>query len=121
MTTLEKKLKAKSNLCSKLPKVFKKKLLTALRSGEFEQCTGALYEDGAYCVMGVVHKLLFPNVQPDGEAVIKSIPTVLDINKVPKVFLNDDGDMSDIQDELITMNDGGKDFEYLADWIDKEL
>lgn len=30
-----------------------KLLVDALRSGEFEQCTGGLHEDGSYCCLGV--------------------------------------------------------------------
>lgn len=42
-------------------KVWKKKWITALRSGKYEQSRGALKEENTYCCLGVIRAIAFPN------------------------------------------------------------
>ncbi len=50
---------------TKLKEEFKQKWLTALRSGEYKQCTGHLELDGGYCCLGVALKVQYPDAHPE--------------------------------------------------------
>jgi len=115
----------------KLPPVFKKKWLEALRSGKFEQIDGSLarkhtkteMEMGAkqewgFCVLGVAAKVAgYSNdkVRRAGG----NIPERFE--KVPSL-LREDHEMSHIADGLMDMNDTQKkSFTEIADYIEREL
>jgi hypothetical protein len=53
---------------SKLPLEVKEKWLTALRSGEYEQTTQSLKNDGRYCCLGVLTDILLDRI--NGEWVV---------------------------------------------------
>ena len=42
----------------KMPAAIKRAWVKALRSGEYEQGCGALYEGGKYCCLGVLYRLV---------------------------------------------------------------
>ncbi len=52
---------------SKLPLEVKEKWLTALRSGEYEQTTQSLKNDGRYCCLGVLTDILIKDKIISGE------------------------------------------------------
>jgi hypothetical protein len=71
-TTLE-LLKAEGYEPIKMPKTIKNKWLNALRSGEYDQATGALYDDNidgdgnpGFCCLGVLQHCLTGGVEFDG-------------------------------------------------------
>lgn len=93
------------------------KWLTGLRSGEYEQGDGYLEKDGRYCCMGVL----------------------CDVAKVPRdpddYFIFSDGRSSNATifgelraqingsraETLAHMNDNGKSFAEIADWIETHI
>ena len=93
----------------------KKDWLVALRSGDFTQGTGRLFSDGCYCCLGVLAKVA--NLPMDNEGKLKCdahtswsmIPSGLHILSPT------------IQQQLIKMNDGVKDFDQIADWIEENI
>ncbi len=109
----------------KLPKVFKKKWLAALRSGEYEQGLHNLYRNGTYCCLGVgcvVNGISLD--QLDGKGVI--IPRTLgeELNKMPEVLrgsnLKSEEDYNPIVEKLTDMNDiDMNSFDEIADYIEE--
>lgn len=117
----------------KLPKVFKKKWLKALRSGEYKQGKGLLYssKDDSYCCLGVACKV--QGISPDqwgfmdGKNKYKGIPDIL--------IGYDNNDLTNV---LACMNDAfttrrantikpsftykkRRSFKQIANWIEKNL
>jgi len=106
----------------KLPLKFKKKWLKALRSGEYEQCTGRLHDDGKYCCLGVANHLHgVSNKTMDGNP--KTGCAKEYFGCVPKYMeaLQDRKDDQSHSMNLIRMNDGGKSFKQIAEYIQKNL
>ncbi len=112
---------------TKLPPVFKKKWLEALRSGKYKQATGQLEKEGEYCCLGVACKIAgySDNKMGDMGKLFKShfprIPQVLDDRNT--VHLKSiDGFSVNASQQLVDLNDsGGKSFKQIADWIEKNL
>ena len=107
----------------KLPKVFKEKWLIALRSGEYEQCKGALYDNGKFCCIGVechLHGVSIKAMKKNA----KTGGTNMSFDKIPK-YMNMLVDYKRLstspQQILIEMNDGGKFFKQIANWIERNL
>jgi hypothetical protein len=106
----------------KLPIEFKQKWVEALRSGEYEQGSDALYKGGKYCCLGVACVVAgIPKETIEGESYIswyaKDIPGVI---------------RGDTQNEIVRklsfMNDGNEQeqvrkhsFDEIADYIDHDL
>jgi hypothetical protein len=90
--------------------------VTALESGEYSQCEGALYNGEGYCCLGVYAKVVLGY---DDEAIMMD----LDVNdgvgpKKPydKIMLSDDMD-EDVYNDGISMNDSGVSFIDIAKMI----
>ena len=105
----------------KLPKVFKKKWIAALRSGEFKQGIGQVYEDmtDRYCCIGVGGIVCGYSKDAIGRTGI--LPSGL--GKVPRAFYE-----SELISQLIDMNDGKgeykeneQSFAQIADWAELNL
>ncbi len=111
----------------KLPKVFKRKWLKALRSGEYDQGKGKLFCDGKYCCLGVADEIC--GYSPSTESGI--LP---DHDKTPEILRKD----SIVKSYLMSMNDGTRigrssplydeieygvkySFDEIANWIEKNL
>lgn len=111
----------------KLPKVFKKKWLEALRSGDYKQGDGMLFCDGKYCCLGVADKVC--GYSPGKEAGILS-----EHIGTPEMLRMD----GDVKGWLMSMNDGVRigscnqphddidygrkySFKQIANWIEKNL
>lgn len=99
-----------------LPKEFAEKWLVALRSGEYQQCKNYLYNEDGYCCLGVAclisgidNDLLIGHmVIPDNENGFDDIPYLL------KGSANKKGSLVSM---VAPMNDNGKSFNEIADWI----
>jgi len=106
----------------KLPKKFKEKWLKALRGGKYQQCQGALYENGKFCCIGVechLHGVSRNEMKMD----YKAGGTRRNFSKIPKYMdVIVAGRLSETpQQVLINMNDEGKSFKQIATWIQKNL
>lgn len=112
----------------KLPKAFKNKWIKALRSGDYQQCGGKLYNGEGYCCLGVACKILHPKIKLEGKGVIskKELGNSYKNIKVPKL-LHGYGNMNNVEGNLVVnklagMNDSGKySFKRIATWIEKNL
>ena len=92
-------------------KEYKEKWLKALRSGEFEQGTEWLENDGKYCCLGVIRKIIDSNSglsAYDEEFLHPDHEKICGLNYAQQI-------------ELAKMNDSGKTFEEIADYIEKEM
>ena len=104
----------------KLPKAFKIKWLKALRSGDYLQSTHFLQTDAGYCCLGVACRIEHPKMKLKGLKVIKGSKF-----HVPNILKGDDADSLNsyniIVDKLASMNDAGKSFKQIANYIEKNL
>jgi hypothetical protein len=109
----------------RLPKEFKEKWIAALRSGKFKQGSGYLQDGDEYCCLGVacriahpkmdIQKLCLIGVDDFGESKIKKI-------KVPSIIKGGDTPSENkIVSRLTKMNDKGKSFKTIANYIEKNL
>ena len=112
----------------KLPKEFKEKWLSALRSGEYTQAREALWVGNGYCCLGVACKVAgYKDKEIEGYGSIYG-----DIQEgIPDILIGEIESSSIIQ-TLIRMNDGKydprtqeyegyKSFKEIADWIEENL
>lgn len=101
----------------RLPKQFKTKWLKALRSGEFKQGDGSLRNNlNQYCCLGVGAKICGAT-SITGKGYIEKDREIRGISKIPSLIIGD----GEIPSKLAYMNDNGKSFKQIADWIDKNL
>jgi len=116
----------------KLPKRFKDKWVKALRSGEYKQGTGFLYDSykDCYCCLGVAGALCevpFHALDHIGlyGGDFKDDFTKEDLKKLPKLLIgsneSEDRDYSIVIEKLTKMNDNGKSFKQIAGYIDRYL
>jgi hypothetical protein len=116
----------------KLPVAFKKKFVSALRSGDYTQGSSALraietvYDEkkkkevskATYCCLGVACHIAGATGITDKAYVMNEKRSVIkSINKVPSLLQGEDG----IPQQLASMNDSGKTFAEIADWIETNL
>ncbi len=117
----------------KLPPEFKKKWLEELRSGKYSQATGVLRDANGYCCLGVACKavgindnaLIGNKIIPDSN-IFDAIPQIL-----RRFYYDDIRHTSPISSYsvafempagiLATMNDEGKSFSEIADYIEENL
>lgn len=88
----------------------KRKWVKALRSGEYAQCTGALYSGGAYCCLGVLHEITQKERPPELWALMEETKLLLEWGL-------EGGDAG----ELAKVNDAGVPFDMIAGLIDEAL
>ena len=91
----------------------KVKWIAALRSGEYQQCTGELINSDGMCCLGVLHKVVtgfIPSSPRWGEA---------NHNQMPRVIENELS--NDTRDLLANKNDTGHTFDMIADYIEENL
>ena len=118
----------------KLPREFTKEWLTALRSGEYKQTSGSLYniQDQGYCCIGVAARIKYPlhylkNKNNKYAGVLqgnkKSIhsDTKYKLSKIPQE-LQGSVDESQLVQQLVDLNDDeGYSFEEIAEWIENNV
>lgn len=116
-------MKTKKIEYPKLPAKFKAKWLKALRGGEYEQCKGALYDNGKFCCIGVECHL--HGVSKTDLGFRKTMGGTKDVfDRVPKymdVIKQAENPSNSAQQFLIEMNDSGKSFKQIANWIERNL
>lgn len=102
-----------------LPKNFKTKFLKALRSGEYPQGQDRLTDGVKYCCLGVACEVAGVKKIPKNYQFIPS--AIADpkkqFKKVPQILK---GDQS-VPRELAHLNDDGKSFKEIADYIEANL
>jgi len=106
----------------------KRKWVEALRSGEYEQTSGLLRTSGnKFCCLGVLWDLKGDGWGPISDTDGPRRPyTMKGKRNVGCAFLSDNfekrvGLSFGTTAELMGMNDSGKTFDEIADWIEKEL
>lgn len=109
---------------TELNQKFKRKWITALRSGDYEQGEGYLKTGGEqqYCCLGVACKIAGIRACDISN---KSLPSELSQTlqaKLPPFFrTDDDNDHHEMITTLAEMNDDGSTFEEIADYIEENL
>lgn len=114
------------NKWPKLPKVFKRRWIAALRSGKFKQTESNLYDssENAYCCLGVAGVVCKVNTKILDQ---KGYPYTLPLSaqkKYPNALL---GKANKLAEHLAELNDSpaktGKrrGFKTIATWIEKNL
>jgi hypothetical protein len=113
----------------RLPKEFATKWLKALRSGDYKQDSGGLYDgySGGYCCLGVACRIEYPihylknNSGSDGYAglIEKSKHHLkFDLKKIPKELKGG----NTLVDKLTRLNDDENySFKEIADWIEDNV
>lgn len=107
-------------------KEYRERLVTALRSGEFEQGHGALNKDGKFCCMGVfceVEGLPKTERETNGSKYILYGYKGKETIHLPPASLRSKARLTDDNlIKLIHLNDSNKkSFEEIADWIEEHL
>jgi hypothetical protein len=113
-----------------LPKDFAEEWLTALRSGKYKQAKTVLYNKNTkgYCCLGVAcaikYSLNYLKAEESRYAgVIEKSEYNLrfDLKKIPEQLKGGDQIKNDLVITLTDMNDSGKTFDEIADWIEKNI
>lgn len=126
-TTTKKKVVIDKSDKNKLPESFKREWLKALRSGKYKQTTGTLCTQGKgeeslkgqFCVLGVAaHIGNVENFGYEGMIVAQGVEGGLKYTEnFPKILTG----TGKIPCTLAEMNDDGKSFKELANYIEKTL
>ena len=103
----------------RLPKEFAEKWIAALRSGEYKQCRSYLFDGEGYCCLGVAAEI----AGHDLELGPKDYTLLYDdvFEKVPDEIKDTGLVKNKFAAELTKMNDNGKTFDEIADWIEKNV
>lgn len=116
------------NKWGKLPEVFKKKWIAALRSGQYDQCRRKLASKNGWCCLGVAANVC----EIGGEHLLKrgylhevknarSTENLM-WNKLRKRIPVALRENKELQDKLAAMNDSyGISFNEIADWIQENV
>lgn len=94
----------------KFTKEFKEKWINALRRGEYIQGTDFLENNGKYCCLGVAAHLC-------GIENIHRKKWIIESPNVPDILIG----YQEFPEILSRMNDSGKTFEEIADWIETNV
>lgn len=102
-----------------MDKKLKARWVKALRSGKYKQCTGKLTDKkGGYCCLGVLQRLVTRREPPSGWDYSGSEAMPLKMRPLNKKVR---GWSDSPHIVLAQMNDGGKNFSEIADYIEKNL
>lgn len=104
----------------KLPKEFKEKWVKALRSGEYKQCTSQLHDKGRFCCLGVAAVLAGKRPRDLKGGHIGYDCTIKPFDGFPEILTHKNWS-NDTAGILSQMNDEGKSFSEIADYIEKNL
>lgn len=100
--------------------LFKEKWLKALRSGEYAQCRERLMFDGGYCCLGVAAIVAGYELDTKNDRILRPGEVAARVSDSPSYSALDDFGVKE-RAELIHMNDSGKSFAEIADFIEKRL
>jgi hypothetical protein len=140
MILIDKKTNEKRDV--RLPKIFKKKWVAALKSGKYKQGTGRLvtssikdncYEE-KFCCIGVACRISHPRFKSNATAISKrSYKGRIRDLKIPKLLIGDyinynfnndrsNDDYNPIVEKLVIFNESLKySFIQIADWVEENL
>ena len=115
----------------RLPKDFADEWLEALRSGKYNQADGVLYDSkyNEYCCLGVACRIKYPlHYLKNCEGGYASLISVgldpynvrYNLKKIPNELKGDCLD-NDLVNKLTSMNDNGKTFSEIANWIEDNV
>lgn len=112
-----------SNKKYQLPKEFAERWVKALRSGKYQQATGSLKTKSGYCCLGVACKIKGARIADlkDHEWIERKgciDPIVLE--KIPDLLKGDSRENEFVK-IVADMNDRGKTFTVIADYIEQEV
>lgn len=97
---------------NKLPIEFKTKWLAALRSGEYKQCKHTLHDyEGGHCCLGVAE--IISGVESDSKNIL--------LGNFPAAIIGSAVHNINVSTLTEGMNDRGKSFLEIADWIEANL
>lgn len=116
--------KATETTGNKLPAEFKTKWLAALRSGEYKQGRAQLHNraQNTFCCLGVACKIVAPDKEiPNASHILHHYEDFKDVPTILKGYHNNSSSSDHPVYKLISMNDRGKSFEDIANWIEKNL
>jgi len=110
----------------KLPVKFKEKWVTALRNGEYKQGKDKLINTSGhfkqYCCLGVACEMTGSKVYKNAYFISKRSKKIIGIPEILKGEVNkNNNDCNPLAHKLATMNDEGKSFKFIANWIEKNL
>ena len=91
-----------------MDKELKAKWVKALRSGEYAQGTGQLRDGDSYCCLGVLCEIAKVRFLSSGEYLPASLANAAGVDLM-------------VQEELAFMNDNGRTFRGIAQWIERKL
>ncbi len=115
---------------TKLPIDFKERWITALRSGKYKQGKGRLLGDNdEFCCLGVACDLTNPEISFFGKGTVSEIHFLKEDVKrigIPDILKGSTDtarskEYNPIVKKLANMNDDGKTFNEIADWIEENL
>lgn len=109
----------------KLPKVFKRKWIAALRSGKYKQGRYTLYRNNkdTFCCLGVAgHICGMPKSVLSGYSFLNNAIHSIEAGKynIPNILLHDTM-YPKMVSKLSSFNDNGKSFNWIAAYIDRYL
>ena len=105
-----------------LPKQYKEKWVNALRSGNFQQEDGQLYNCGAFCALGVAlhvcNGISLDNLEELNQpSDLEPYLTDTEYRAIPREIRK-----GDLQDYVIGLNDNeGYTFDMIADYIEENV
>ncbi len=113
----------------KLPKEFKEKWIAALRSGKYEQGQDVLFneESNTYCCLGVACHIIGIKKSTISHKCLLNLDNLSRkvLHKLPEAIIGSDNSNSDeyneIVSKLVTYNDKGKSFKWIASYISRYL
>lgn len=104
----------------KLDPELKAKWIAALRSGEYKQAKGVLWDrtNDSYCCHGVLCRVL----GKDDEYILANLGMIPNFDGYPEILRPINGlDEGDIGRHLAALNDTGISFNEIANWIEENL
>lgn len=104
---------------NKLPPEFKAKWVAALRSGEYKQCRGELFNGKGYCCLGVACVITKTKLPDENDVLYDSM------KKIPSL-IKGTAQRNPVVKKLASMNDGVNgeskhSFSQIADYIEENL
>lgn len=97
----------------------KAKWVAALRSGDYKQTTNKLRSSQGFCCLGVLCDIIDPTGWKQYTQVNGVMQFRNEIDHLPVSVVEEVGEF--LQSPLIRMNDSGKPFDQIADYIEKNL
>lgn len=98
-------------------KELKAKWVAALRSGKYGQCQGVLRDFDGYCCLGVLREIIAPRSTDSDDDWAALSHDMSEMAGLRRYGIGPNNE----QETLAAMNDEGKSFDEIADYIEKHL